>query len=54
LLSLFFFFFLGASITAGGMFLFLFSSFIGCCLLAFADLVRLDGRVPHQCPPWRC
>jgi hypothetical protein len=49
LLSLFFFFFLGASITAGGMT----SPLIAGCLFAFAELARLDGRVPRQCPRWR-
>jgi fucose permease len=44
LVSLFFFFFLGATITAGGMCLFV--SILDCWL---TDWARLDGRVPCQC-----
>ena len=49
LVSLFFFFFLGATITAGGMF-----SLIRVLTIWDTDPVRLDGRVPRQCPERRC
>lgn len=51
LLSLFFFFFLGATITAGG--LSSLACFSACSVFCKTDCIRLDGRVPCQRPQRR-